>query len=190
MHSGSFNILLVGNRNLGMEEMCQLYAKNYLRLSDVGSNKECDDVKGEIKFKASTILPSSSDKSGCLHYDINMSVVIVEWRRKNPRLNKDFITSTDALVLVYNETKKHSFISVIELVSEMKYCCQQNHLPPFNVACVKAQKREIKDLRKDKLYILLNEDVFDINLNCIDSINKMFHSLLCKYLQINTADPF
>ena len=182
MHRGSFGVLLVGNENLGMKEICQIFAKKCVKQSVVvASDERCNDLESEMKYKASVIFPSPSNNSECFHYEINISVVTVEWRRKNLRLYKDFITSTDALVFVYNETKRQSFVSVIELVSEMKHCCRQQNPPPVNIACVKAQKGETKDLRKDDLNIL-NEDVFDIDLNCVDSINKMFHSLLCKYV--------
>ena len=174
MHRGTLNILVVGSNNVGKETMCQLYGKKVLNASSVN---ESDNSKGEKKFQASIILPSLSNNAQCFHYDIKICVVSVEWRQRNPRLYKDRVLSSDAFVLVYNETKRQSFVSLIELASEVKHFRQKNS--PVNIACVKAQKGEMADTRQEDLCIM-NEDTFDINLNSVDSINEMFHSLVCK----------
>eukprot|EP00111_Clytia_hemisphaerica_P004227 TCONS_00012080-protein len=179
MHRGSVSILVIGDEAIGKTTMCRTFTQQ-----DMKSNDFCArGVSGERRFSTPMILPPINNNVGLSHYDIRISVVCTEWCRKNVRAYRDLLLSSDGFILAYRKSKRESFISLIEVSSDIKRSRPQNNAPVI-VASLKNETNEPYNLRNEDL-VVLQEENFEIDLRKLECTEQMFRTLVNKCIQSN-----
>lgn len=180
MHRGSVSILVLGDEAIGKTTMCRTFTQQDTKTD----GQTCPrGVSGERRFSTPMILPPIQNNVGLSHYDIRISVVCTEWCRKNVRAYRDLLLSSDGFILAYRKSKRESFISLIELSSDVKRSRPQNNTPVI-VASLKNETNEMSTLRNEDL-VVLQEETFEIDLRKMENTEQMFRTLVEKCIQSN-----
>jgi len=176
LHKGSLDITVVGDRSIGKRTLCRTFTQQEETMKENEVLNCTQGVMGEQRFTTSMILPNS-------HYDVRLSVVSTDWCKKNVRNYRDLVLSSDGFLLTYRKSKRESFISLIESVSDIKHF--RGNSAPLIVANITATDPDDEnDVRKEDLLIIPEESV-NVTLEKPDEIESLFRMLAVKCIVSN-----
>ena len=181
IHKGIIKVFVIGDKGIGKTTMCRLYTEQDEKDNEALYCKR--GVTGERKFSTAKILrPSEHAKiTDFSHYELEITVASTQWCKKNIRAYRDLVISSNCFLLLYRKSKRESFMSLVELISDIKRF-RQGHVA-MSVASINNEEEELStnDVRNEDL-LILQQERHEVTINNLNEIESLFKNLIIQFI--------